>query len=76
MKILTSREKSVDLLEKKLNHKRKMDEYSDIKLLEMEKANERKKMELEKRIEEINNRNLQRIRELKDIEENVLKKIN
>jgi hypothetical protein len=42
----------------------------------MEKANERKKLELEKRIEEINNRNLQRIRELKDIEENVLKKIN
>jgi hypothetical protein len=35
----------------------------------------RRRREIEKKIEEINNRNSQRIRELKEIEEKVIRKI-
>ena len=52
-----------------------MDDVADRRLMEMEKMQNKKKQYLEKKIEEINNRNAMRVQQLKNIEEKILKKI-
>lgn len=59
--IIVNRQKSISLLEKKLNHKIKNDEQNSIKLTKVEQEAIRKRSQIEKKLSEINNRNAHRI---------------
>ena len=59
-----------------MNHKLEEDKRSGVMIDAMGLKSERRREQLEKRLEELENRNVQRISELKHIQENVLNKIN
>ena len=72
---MNQRDKAVDILSKKLRHKQEEEARNEWILGREELKNNKRKEQIERRLEELARRNEVRIREIKEIEENVLAKV-
>lgn len=67
-KTVVTRERSIELFQHRLEHRKEADRASDVKLQAFTLKHEKKKEELERRLEEIAKRNANRLQELKELE--------
>ena len=74
-KVFIKRNRSIDLLEKKMNQRIEADKKGQIAIDALALKSEKRRQLIQKRLSQLSERNEQRIAELKNIQENVLNKI-